>query len=262
VTLRPARYVHDTLVPSTADRAARLVLAALPGDAPRVVAVEERVGPLRFAAGRRAVPGVAAWSSEDASAIAAAVLADAVVFRATDRYQAEHPLQRAHEVRPAWLRARGPALVVARHPWRAAGPPRSLEWRVGDDGRFVAEVPALPAGSALASFELRVRVEEPAPDLGALELRSTAGATRLPWLHGGRSARRFRYVTPRVALSAVAAGPATVRLDFGPSGPPGAARLELLVYGWLAPGTAGESTASSASASPSSEPAAVATDSR
>jgi hypothetical protein len=107
--------------------------------------------------------------------------------------------------------------------------PEPLRWSVDSTGRIAAEMPAAASPDPEHfSFELRVRGDEPAPDLGGV----TVGSTELPWLRAGRIARRFRYVTSRVPAAGVAEPTAGLRLDFGPADHGGLDRIELFVYRW------------------------------
>ena len=284
LTVRPTRYVYETVVPATADRAAQIVFDELGGEEargePRIAAIESQIDLPRIVGGSRsaASPGIERWSARDSSepTVEPTVepgasdprLADAVVFLERGGYTSGHSSVRTSSADPAWLRARGPALGVAFHLWVQVGSPETLEWEVGPDGRIVAELPvAAPAqisGSSAEthwSFELLVRAEEPAPELGGLVL----GAERLPWLRAGRVARRFRYLTPRVATIASGDGPGdapSVRLELRPADHPDADRIELRRYRWAPPGSdSGDSTSDSTS-SPASGSGDVATDSR
>jgi hypothetical protein len=280
VAVRPARYVYETLVPATVDRAAASVLEELrPRDGeslPRIVALESRIDVLRFDAGPRyaALPAVERFTAGSTDAPLDPRLADAVVYEAETDYRSGYADSRELAAPPAWFRWRGPSLVVAVHRWEQVGSPETLAWTVGPEGRVVAELaaPALaaapstvaPVGATHVSFELLVRAGDEPPEVGDLAV----DGVRLPFLRAGRAARRFRFLSPRLPSSSLASA-GTLRLDFVPADHPGADRIELVLYRWAPPGSGAvasgpdaSGSAASASFSASSESAEVATDSR
>jgi hypothetical protein len=204
-------HVYRQAVPPTSVVAARLIQGELPAPlAGRLVVHEPGFSPL-LPGGQ--ILGTASLLADRLPELPTADLdlADAEVFphrrlaeAGSGAYLqriARLPADRSRIVRPRWLRARGPALVVLLHPRRLRGDPEGRIFSLPIDDRGVAAggLPGPPAAGDLVSLWLRLPVRRPA--LAAASPRLEVGGRELALapIHVGRE--RSLFLTPRFRLA-------------------------------------------------------------
>ncbi|HEX4954512.1 MAG TPA: glycosyltransferase family 39 protein [Thermoanaerobaculia bacterium] len=208
LTAIPLRATWQEAVPTTTMRVERVLADGLPELEWRLLHFERGEDPMRPK--QRANP-MTAIPVDRLSAVPPVDLArgDAAVFFLANRRGPDADLYgrlesaagvARTELRPGLLAARGPAMAVLLHPWRALGAPLPLTAEpVGEAGRrFRALLPTPPAGAELASIALWLPIERGRrrPDW------LWVGEQKLPLFETHNRGRRSRFLTPRCELAA------------------------------------------------------------